>query len=361
MIFHPRNMGKTAMLRRAAHLAIWLAAATRPAAATTSAAATRPTATTMPAAGATTAAASSCHVDAFKNYARRYNLTEDEQAPSNLEAYCRSAAHVAESRRNFGLRLNARAHLPVRPCRRESRASELPTSCTGPEGAPAPAAARESVDWRAEQALSPIKNQGQCGSCWAFATVEAVESALFLEGLVPEVPTLATQPLLDCDSQDSACQGGNPARALGFLDRAGDCLDAEYPYEARSGACRLWEKRRVLPSHDLACAFVAPEPRALEAALTRGPVIAGVAANSPDFQLYASGVFDGVCGARIDHAVTLVGYSASYWILRNSWGAEWGEQGFMRMSREVARSCGLLEDAVAVTARGSLQDMPILV
>ena len=195
------------------------------------------------------------------------------------------------------------------------------------------------------------KIRGRVGHCWAFATVEAVESALFLVGLASAPPDLATQPLLDCDSADSACDGGNPATAIAFLAKSGDCLDKDYPYQAARERCTLSKAARVLPPHELSCAFVEPDSSSLEEALLVGPVIAGVAADSHDFKLYESGVFDGNCGDDIDHAVSVVGFSRSYWIIRNSWGLLWGENGFMRMSKSAAPSCGLLLANMAVAVR----------
>ena len=104
----------------------------------------------------------------------------------------------------------------------------------------------------------------------------------------------------------------------------------------------------------------APDVGALERFLMEGPLVSGVAADSLDFQLYAGGIFDGQCSVELDHAISLVGFSSLYWILRNSWGTGWGEDGFMRMRRSVSQRCGLLTASIAITAGHGLR-RPLLV
>jgi len=297
-----------------------------------------------------------CTDSAFASFSKRFQIMPAEKGTEYMRRFCESAMHVETARLNFTMALNDRAHLPTQSCWR----TEAVATCSGLKVNDSVDTTAESVDWRKAGALSPIKNQGRCGSCWAFATIEAVESALFLAETWPTpVRRLAVQPLLDCDSEDDACGGGNPALALTFLDAFGDCTEADYPYQGSKGRCRLSEKESALPAHDLSCTYVSDEPGSLERYVAKAPVIVGIAANSQDFQLYSSGVFDGDCGETMDHAITVVGFTDTYWLIRNSWGEGWGEQGFMRMGREAAKRCKLLDAALAVHAE-PLRHFPVL-
>ncbi|MCO5607889.1 hypothetical protein L7F22_062091 [Adiantum nelumboides] len=203
-----------------------------------------------------------------------------------------------------------------------------------------------SVDWRERGAVvSAVKDQGQCGNCWAFATVATVESAHQIA--TGELVSLSEQELVDCDrAYNQGCNGGLPDYAYTFIINNGG-LDAEshYRYTARRGRCN----RRKMKVHAASIAdyqdVPASDERALLKAVAHQPVSVAIDASSRDFQLYQGGVFSASCGKSLNHAVVVVGYGYTtiddgsqevdeeFWVVRNSWGSGWGEAGYVRMQR----------------------------
>ena len=285
-----------------------------------------------------------CDIADLERHASHWGLRIRDLDVTHFEELCSNLEHVQRARRrNFTLSLNARSHVTPSAC---AHLGSPPTeSCPTTEDGPSHAATPLIVDWQARQALTPVKDQGTCGSCWAEAVVAVAETQLYLwDKTLIRPQSLAVQPLLDCDNADSGCGGGDPLRAADFLRRNGDCADTRYPYASKvQGACLLEGKSLLLPPGLLRAHALPPsDVLALASALQNGPLVVTLAAASRDFQLYARGVFDGDCSSENDHAVVLVGVAPSYWILRNSWGRSWGEDGYMRMEKAAAERCGLL-------------------
>jgi cathepsin L len=196
----------------------------------------------------------------------------------------------------------------------------------------------ESVDWRTKGAVSPVKDQGGCGSCWAFATVETVESALQIA--TGKLLTLSPQNVVSCTPNPDHCGGTggcNGATAeLGFqyIADKGVSDEATWPYRQVTGTCT--EKAKVAKVKGFVKLAENEQDPLVNAVATVGPIAISVAADA--WFSYRSGIFDG-CGvnADIDHAVQLVGYGTEkgtdYWIVRNSWGASWGEKGYIRIKK----------------------------
>jgi C1A family cysteine protease len=187
-------------------------------------------------------------------------------------------------------------------------------------------------DWRDQGAVNAIKNQGQCGSCWAFGAIAT------LEGMVKAIqgqalPNLSEQQLVDCSGStgNQGCNGGMPDRALNYLKTAGSCSTADYPYTAKGGTCKASSCKSAKvqtggPKNQKG-------EQSLENLLNQQPVSVAIDASSA-FQRYSSGVFSGPCSSSsINHAVTAVGYTSDYWIVRNSWGTGWGQKGYIYMKR----------------------------
>nr|CAB3471246.1 unnamed protein product [Digitaria exilis] len=209
----------------------------------------------------------------------------------------------------------------------------------------------DAVDWRLRGAVTPVKNQKRCGGCWAFSAVAAMEgiSKIVTGNLV----SLSEQELIECDSKDSGCNGGDMGNAFQFvINNGGIDTEADYPFIGRDGVCDAIRENRKVVSIDSYEMVPANDEKALQKAVANQPVSVAINANSPAFQHYVSGIFNGVCGLKLDHGVTAVGYGSEggqdFWIVKNSWGPEWGEGGYIRMARNVflpMGKCGIAMDA----------------
>jgi KDEL-tailed cysteine endopeptidase len=239
--------------------------------------------------------------------------------------------------------------------RPELRRGALRARAPGAPFAHASTAPPKEVDWRARGAVAGVKNQLMCGSCWAFSTTGAVEGINAI--VTGEVTALSEQELVDCDtSKDHGCHGGLMDFAFDFIVANGGIdTEASYPYTGEEGTCDAGRRDRHVVTIDGFEDVPPNDEAALLQAVANQPVSVAIEADQRAFQLYAGGVFDEECGTALNHGVLVVGYGSfanrthhtPYWLIKNSWGPEWGHGGYIRLRRGVGGEgqCGLAMQA----------------
>ena len=189
------------------------------------------------------------------------------------------------------------------------------------------------IDWTQKGMVSPVKNQGQCGSCWAFSAVGVLESFSLMKG---KSVNLAEQQLVDCSRKygNQGCNGGFNYQGLAYVKDKGITDTASYPYVAKNQGCKIDGgsfKISSVPS--------AKGCTGILTALAGRPI--GVSVDANKWSSYKSGIFNN-CGKSLDHDVTLVGATDAFYKIKNSWGKSWGEEGFIRLAP--GNTCGICQD-----------------
>jgi len=206
-----------------------------------------------------------------------------------------------------------------------------------------------SFDWRSKGAVSSVKNEGQCGSCWAFSATENIESVYQIGG--QGLPIIAPQQMVDCEKDCYGCGGGWPYKAFNYVVKAGgQDTEASYPYTARDGSCKF--KPGSVGAKIKGYKNIPRDEHQLQTALTTTSPFS-ICVDASRWQNYRGGVMtSSQCGRGIDHCVQLVGYDASkntpYWIVRNSWGTGWGVSGYIYLEMW-KDTCAMAEDVTTAT------------
>jgi C1A family cysteine protease len=220
------------------------------------------------------------------------------------------------------------------------------TFTSGASGVPA------TVDWRNKGAVTSVKDQGQCGSCWTFSATGAIEGAWAISK--GQLVDLSEQELVDCATGVSygshGCNGGQMEGAFKFVIANGQCTLASYPYTAKDGTCQ----KCTAVAHISYCSDVKPNDQvSMKAAVAQQPVAVAIEADTRYFQSYSGGILtSSSCGTTLDHGVLTVGYGEEngqkYWLVKNSWGTSWGDMGYVKIARSESTNdpgiCGIAMD-----------------
>jgi len=211
-----------------------------------------------------------------------------------------------------------------------------------------------TVNWITKGAVTPVKDQGQCGSCWAFSSTGGTEGSW--EVATGSLVSLSEQQLVDCSKQNSGCNGGLMDYAFSYYKGTSIASESSYPYTARDGSCKSSYTTAIPQGGVTGYTDVGSSSSSLMSALNSQPVSVAVEADQSAFQRYSGGIVTSGCGTSLDHGVLAAGYDSAqgYFLVKNSWGASWGDAGYLKISTS-GNVCGITSQPSYPTVSGSVQ------
>jgi len=216
------------------------------------------------------------------------------------------------------------------------------------------------VDWREQGAVTPVKDQGKCGACWAFSTTGAIEGLYYT--INQELVSFSEQQIIDCDPgpNDQGCYGGWPQHGIEYASDHGLETEDDYPYVGKAGTCKF-DSNKAKYAVDVYSTVQQNSSIALKEAVTVSPVSVLIEADEKIFQFYKSGVVYSRCGSLVNHAALVVGYKRigllEAFIVKNSWGSDWGDEGYIYISTDGRVNdglgvCGILYSPILASMAG---------
>lgn len=292
---------------------------------------------------------------------QKYDLdfTDGKEFIKRIEAFAANLKiieeHNSNEKKTFTMGLNQFSHLSNEEWKKVMGFSTKPPSLrtnAKVHGEPS-VKLPDSVDWVSAGAVTPVKNQGQCGSCWSFSTTGGLEGAYAVK--TGNLKSFSEQVLVSCDTSDNGCNGGWMDAAFAWTtSNGGIVLEDTYPYVSGNGQVPACDKSKMADtvSGTAPASYVDVQQGSVSAlmdAVVQQPVSVAIQANQMAFQHYSSGVITSGCGQNLDHGVLNVGYGTEdgtdFWKLKNSWGPTWGAEGYVLVERSDANVCGILSAA----------------
>ena len=280
----------------------------------------------------------------WKNqHAKAYaSATEDAMRKDVFEQnYNKIQAHNADPEASYTMALNKFADMTAEEFKEYMRCSQVPkvdgvqdSECPTAVNCPTLAKTNQtSWDWTKHGAVTAVKNQGQCGSCWTFGATGGLEGRYYLDNKV--LLSFSEQYIVDCDHDNAdGCSGGFSSYAMEWVAKKGIILEKLYPYHGRDERCKIPKNATLYKVNKGIECVTQKDADQMRASVVIQPTTLAVEADESAWQFYSNGIVKSGCGAELDHNVLLVGFddTEGYWKVKNSWGADWGEAGYIRIA-----------------------------